>query len=750
MTKNETLEFLQYLKEANKNKRLATPEHLKTISYMRVLKMIQDSDDVETVYQTIATLKNSTEESKFYFKPFENIYYREDCYDYLIACNLSDEEARKITYRISYGGYDPNKLTIGKDKLSPEFIKWATESIFLTSRYYFFELFYREYEEFKFVNKYPMPRKDLIFDAVEKDFNEKLLSNPDVLYTCKYVKGSSSMIDPNNNQIVATDWIAKRLLETNLLDKIKPVKMPEGKTYLVEGHDGKPTTKNETSNRDEERCALTLFDSYCYKDHARLFFADYQTPICRDSKVKNEKVNIGKVDLLAVSRAEEKIYLMELKYHDNTESLLRCVTEIYTYFKQIDKHRLGKEVGEKFDLMAYGEYKVVPAILIFEGSRQHLQLRSGYFKNVQKLMLKLGIECFVIRSDEPVNSPEYYEFKYNFRVFDIPVEVINNLNKDAKKGRLNMNLDKALDYAIRDYEMQKDPSIGCGYKIDDNHNYDNYMSEEAFNKLKDEMPEKARKNYGDGSGSELEVRTDKAGNPKYPPKMASFGSSSRFIYTLVYENRIENFAFELKLPTKVGGTANLDGYLENDKHIFIEAKCREPYGTKANEFGVAYEKLYDYIDKSTKSNVNCKTVKTEDEKKITADFSLYINNDDPRQAVKHFDIKQMISHLLGIGVAVLRDGKYLDKPIKFLYLIYDPRNLTFKDEKICEEIVDIYSDTCCECESVDFKNLFAVILEYLQDVYKFGENVNVEKIVQGFTFGICSQFNFNDKLSERN
>ena len=115
MTKSETLEFLQYLKEANENNRLATPEHLKTISYMRVLKMIQDSDDIETVYQTNAIQKNSDEEFNFCFKPFENIYYREDCYDYLIACNLSDEEARKITYRISYGGYDPNKLTIGKD-----------------------------------------------------------------------------------------------------------------------------------------------------------------------------------------------------------------------------------------------------------------------------------------------------------------------------------------------------------------------------------------------------------------------------------------------------------------------------------------------------------------------------------------------------------------------------------------------------------------------------------------------------------
>ncbi|MBQ8029333.1 MAG: hypothetical protein IJ262_08030 [Clostridia bacterium] len=84
------------------------------------------------------------------------------------------------------------------------------------------------------------------------------------------------------------------------------------------------------------------------------------------------------------------------------------------------------------------------------------------------------------------------------------------------------------------------------------------MSEEAFENLKASMPELARKSYGEGSGSELEVRRDKNKNPKYPPKMAFFGSSSRFIYTLVHEKmKDENFVFELQLPTKVGGTANL-------------------------------------------------------------------------------------------------------------------------------------------------------------------------------------------------
>lgn len=313
-----------------------------------------------------------------------------------------------------------------------------------------------------------------------------------------------------------------------------------------------------------------------------------------------------------------------------------------------------------------------------------------------------------------------------------------------------MTLDKSLDYAIRDFETKEDPTVTYGYKTNDDHTYDNYMSEESFEKLKAGMTPQARKSYGDGSGSELEVRRDKDGSLKYPPKMASFGSSSRFIYTLVNKKlKNENFVFELQLPTRVGGTANLDGYFEKEKHIFVEAKCREPYGTKTNEFGDKYEDLYIYINKSTESNVFCKTKRIPDKKKITADFSVKINDELPCEEITHFDIKQMISHLLGIGVAILKDGKYLDKPIKFLYLIYDPRDLKFDNSEIYEKIVNIHGKTCCECESVDFKGLFRVILKFLQKEYKYDSDIDIDKIIDKFTFEICSQNDFVKKISNR-
>ena len=89
--------------------------------------------------------------------------------------------------------------------------------------------------------------------------------------------------------------------------------------------------------------------------------------------------------------------------------------------------------------------------------------------------------------------------------------------------------------------------------------------------------------YGAGSGGELKPKG------KYPPKMASYGSSSRMIYNLC--KGIAEFHFEEKMPTKVGGTANLDGYMETgDRYIFVEAKCRELYGENSHLIESKYRK----------------------------------------------------------------------------------------------------------------------------------------------------------------
>lgn len=302
-----------------------------------------------------------------------------------------------------------------------------------------------------------------------------------------------------------------------------------------------------------------------------------------------------------------------------------------------------------------------------------------------------------------------------------------------------MNLDKALDYAIRDYEMQNDASISYKYNIENN-SYDEYLSNSYFEKFLDEMPDDVRVMFIGGDGSELSIRRKK-GIPTYPPKMASFGSSSRMIYNLTKD--IPYFGYEIQLPTTIGGTANLDGYtFTPEKHIFVEAKCREPYSIHTNKFSVKYEDLFKHLDKSDLTDLHF-DVKKINEKQITVKF--YINGNE----ITHFDIKQMICHLLGIVSGIL-SNELRYKPVKFLYLIYNPQMLDFEDKKIKNEILDIYNKTCDEGKTTITKGLFKAITEYLKINFFNDSNIDIDSFCDTFELEICCQENFIDKLNERN
>ena len=48
--------------------------------------------------------------------------------------------------------------------------------------------------------------------------------------------------------------------------------------------------------------------------------------------------------------------------------------------------------------------------------------------------------------------------------------------------------------------------------------------------------------------------------------------------------------------------------------------------------------------------------------------------------IQCFDMKQMISHLLGVATAFL-NGKFEIKDIEFIYLLFDPTIIEIADEK---------------------------------------------------------------------
>ena len=131
------------------------------------------------------------------------------------------------------------------------------------------------------------------------------------------------------------------------------------------------------------------------------------------------------------------------------------------------------------------------------------------------------------------------------------------------------------------------------------------------------------------------------------------------------------------------------------------------------------------------------SIKTEDaQTKMNVTFSV-----DGR-IITCFDIKQMICHLLGIGVKILNEPT--DKKLSFLYLCYNPKLIEIIDEKKKVSIFKIYDKMCAECNAIDFVKLFGTIIKYLHQELNVGTKTDKEiiEILSNFKFTLCDQSDF--------
>ena len=271
---------------------------------------------------------------------------------------------------------------------------------------------------------------------------------------------------------------------------------------------------------------------------------------------------------------------------------------------------------------------------------------------------------------------------------------------------------KALDYAIRDFELKdRDISIECGYKIEkEKKTYWNYLSNDAWEEFKGKMKKAHLCQFEDADGGEMKEKKGRWGI--YPPKMASFGSSSRFLYNISKD--IEGFQFEKLLPTRVGGSANLDGYItRGDGDVFVEAKCREIYSShKTIEVSNVYEEIYKELQElypkfSFKNNGRPIKNGKEDNEHFNCTFKFN------GKEIIHFDIKQLICHFLAISANIL-ENENANKNIKFIYLIFNPDEVIEQVEKESykKQIIEIYGDTIKEItDYFDMERLFKSIFK---------------------------------------
>lgn len=272
-----------------------------------------------------------------------------------------------------------------------------------------------------------------------------------------------------------------------------------------------------------------------------------------------------------------------------------------------------------------------------------------------------------------------------------------------KQYKASIDKATALDFAIRDGQEELD----YGYEISGKSPYNNYLSNDDWKRFIDSMSPLHLAQYNDADGGELKEKSGRWGIN--PPKMASFGSSSRLIYEC--SKSIPGFSFEKQLPTRVGHTANLDGYIcRPEEDVFVEAKCREIYSSHLNQkISLVYKDVYEYI-KSKKPDFSyaCKPIENEPDYMAC---SFIMNN----KYISHFDVKQLICHFLGICANILENKA--NTHVRFLYLIFNPNfDTDFSNPYISNfqsKILEEYEETLAEINIFgDFKWLFDAVMDY--------------------------------------
>lgn len=193
--------------------------------------------------------------------------------------------------------------------------------------------------------------------------------------------------------LLMTEVIAEQLLNAPL-NGIFPGSIPQitRASSYASGHNG--ITAAPQKKPDEERYAIALYNQNhgCLGPLGQIF--DYQVPL------KNQRSDrAGKIDLVSYNVQTKTVYLIELKIKASSETLLRCVTEIETYYHQLDHAKFLQ------DHQLCGN-EIKKAVLIFEDSRQHESLTpASAMPNWRALCTTYGIQVFTIgnASNPPVS-----------------------------------------------------------------------------------------------------------------------------------------------------------------------------------------------------------------------------------------------------------------------------------------------------------------------------------------------------------
>ncbi len=217
------------------------------------------------------------------------------------------------------------------------------------------------------------------------------------LYRAACVNHTGTTYKHDGNEYY-TEIISEFLLQNfNLFSQIKKIPRAD---YKIASHTG--TTPRPASNRLEERIALSLFQKNL-RPIGKVI--DYQIPL-----KSIQKDDAGKIDLMTFDESTGILRLIELKAPESKETLLRCVLEIYTYFKTVDIDALKKSYA-----LTDKCTEIRICVLFFMNSNQDKEYRDlrqrPYFVELMKKISEKSTKVELLRfpfgnvkSDKNINQ----------------------------------------------------------------------------------------------------------------------------------------------------------------------------------------------------------------------------------------------------------------------------------------------------------------------------------------------------------
>ncbi len=224
---------------------------------------------------------------------------------------------------------------------------------------------------------------------------KKEFSSIENLYKSKCVNWSGTTKDTNE---LYSEIVANELLR-NLKEYDKASTITRAETYFRENHCNIEMDICN-SNRNEENFAKRLTG---LKLDGLGLIKDYQIPL-KDTRADK---GLGKIDLISFNEKTKSLYLIELKYDGNSETLLRASLESYTYYKIVDKIKLIDDFfnNQKFILnkiynhIDSTEINVKPAVLVVPKCKAYDELEDvelGERPKLKALALALEIKYFTL------------------------------------------------------------------------------------------------------------------------------------------------------------------------------------------------------------------------------------------------------------------------------------------------------------------------------------------------------------------